>query len=239
MFLPARDAFSPEVRQNFRLNRRPEERVQVLGGAMDLVRPEEVFHFVAGKIAARESAVVANHNLHSLYLIRKDEKIAEFFRTSDLIEVDSVPVIFWARIVGRVRDLLPMETVHKDMVLQRLHETLSAVVQGTLITAAAQGALAGVGFALLDVPFAVFLGCAAAFASLLPFGAPIVWGIVAIYLGFTASLAKTIALIIWGTLVVGTIDNFIRPMLIGGSTEIPTILLFFGILGKVVSLSAR
>lgn len=101
MFLPARDAFFPEVRQNFRLNRRPEERVQVLGGAMDLVRPEEVFHFVAGKIAARESAVVANHNLHSLYLIRKDERIAEFFRKSDLIEVDSVPVIFWARIVGR------------------------------------------------------------------------------------------------------------------------------------------
>uniref|UniRef100_B0T465 Glycosyl transferase, WecB/TagA/CpsF family n=1 Tax=Caulobacter sp. (strain K31) TaxID=366602 RepID=B0T465_CAUSK len=101
MFLPARDAFSPEARQNFRLNRRPEERVQVLGGSMDLVRPEEVFHFVAGKVAAGESAVVANHNLHSLYLIRKDEKIAEFFRTSDLIEVDSVPVIFWARIVGR------------------------------------------------------------------------------------------------------------------------------------------
>ncbi|MBO9557819.1 MAG: WecB/TagA/CpsF family glycosyltransferase [Caulobacter sp.] len=101
MFLPARDAFSPEVRQNFRMNRRPEERVQVLGGSMDLVRPEEVFHFVAGKIAAREGAVVANHNLHSLYLIRKDEKIAEFFRKSDLIEVDSVPVIFWARIVGR------------------------------------------------------------------------------------------------------------------------------------------
>jgi N-acetylglucosaminyldiphosphoundecaprenol N-acetyl-beta-D-mannosaminyltransferase len=89
------------VRQNFRLNRRPEERVQVLGGSMDLVRPEEVFHFVAGKIAARESAVVANHNLHSLYLIRKDEKIAEFFRTADLTEVDSVPLIFWARIVGR------------------------------------------------------------------------------------------------------------------------------------------
>jgi N-acetylglucosaminyldiphosphoundecaprenol N-acetyl-beta-D-mannosaminyltransferase len=101
MFLPARDAFSPEVRQNFRQTRRPEERVQVLGGAMDLVRPEEVFHFVAGKIAARESAVVANHNLHSLYLIRRDEKISEFFRTSDLIEVDSVPLIFWARIVGR------------------------------------------------------------------------------------------------------------------------------------------
>lgn len=101
MFLPARDAFQPEVRRSFRQNRRPEERVQVLGGAMDLVRPEEVFHFVAGKIAARESAIIANHNLHSLYLVRQDEKIAEFYRKSDLIEVDSVPLIFWARIVGR------------------------------------------------------------------------------------------------------------------------------------------
>lgn len=101
MFLPARDAFSLEVRQNFRMSRRPEERVEVLGGAMDLVRPEEVFHFVAGKIAAREAAVIANHNLHSLYLIRKNVKIAEFYRTSDLIEVDSTPLIFWARIVGR------------------------------------------------------------------------------------------------------------------------------------------
>jgi N-acetylglucosaminyldiphosphoundecaprenol N-acetyl-beta-D-mannosaminyltransferase len=101
MFLPARDSFSPEERRNFRQNRRPSERVQVLGGAMDLVRPEEVFHFVARKIAARQGAVVANHNLHSLYLIRRDEKVAEFFRTSDLIEVDSTPLILWARIVGR------------------------------------------------------------------------------------------------------------------------------------------
>jgi N-acetylglucosaminyldiphosphoundecaprenol N-acetyl-beta-D-mannosaminyltransferase len=101
MFLPARDAFQPEMRRSFRQSRRPEERVRVLGGAMDLVRPEEVFHFVAGKIVARESAIIANHNLHSLYLVRQDEKIAEFYRKSDLIEVDSVPLIFWARIVGR------------------------------------------------------------------------------------------------------------------------------------------
>ncbi|CAN5372207.1 WecB/TagA/CpsF family glycosyltransferase [soil metagenome] len=101
MFLPARDTLSPEGRQNFRQNRRPEERVQVLGGEMDLVRPEEVFHFVARKVASRESGIVANHNLHSLYLIRRDNKIAEFYRKADLIEVDSVPLIFWARIVGR------------------------------------------------------------------------------------------------------------------------------------------
>jgi N-acetylglucosaminyldiphosphoundecaprenol N-acetyl-beta-D-mannosaminyltransferase len=71
--------------------------VQVLGGPWILVRPEEVFHFVAGRLARGESAVVANHNLHSLYLIRKARDRA-FFQTADLIEVDSVPLIFWARV---------------------------------------------------------------------------------------------------------------------------------------------
>jgi N-acetylglucosaminyldiphosphoundecaprenol N-acetyl-beta-D-mannosaminyltransferase len=73
----------------------------VLGGVMDLVRPEEVFHFVTGKLEARQSAIVANHNLHSLYLIGKDHQIGEFYKQADLIEVDSVPLIFWARLVGR------------------------------------------------------------------------------------------------------------------------------------------
>ncbi len=106
MFVPieqggANEAASAAPRRPFRLNRRPEERVQVLGGTMDLVRPEEVFHFVTGKLAAGQSAIVANHNLHSLYLIGKDHQIGEFYKAADLIEVDSVPLIFWARLVGR------------------------------------------------------------------------------------------------------------------------------------------
>jgi predicted PurR-regulated permease PerM len=135
------------------------------------------------------------------------------------------------RMIKAVRDLLPMEPKHKDMVLARLYDTLSAVVHGTLVTAAAQGALAGLGFWLAGVPFAVFLGCAAAFLSLLPFGAPLVWGAVAFYLWVSGAVGKAILLVIWGTLVVGSVDNFIRPLIIGGRTEIPTILLFFGILG--------
>jgi predicted PurR-regulated permease PerM len=136
-----------------------------------------------------------------------------------------------ARMIGAIRDSLPMEAEHKDVVFTRLYETLSAVVHGTLATAAAQGVLAGVGFAVAGVPFAVFLGCASAFAALLPFGAPIVWGLVALYLGFTGFVARAILLSVWGTVVVGTVDNVIRPLIIGGATEIPTILLFFGILG--------
>jgi N-acetylglucosaminyldiphosphoundecaprenol N-acetyl-beta-D-mannosaminyltransferase len=106
MFVPQdqsgmNDAAPAAPRRAYRLTRRPEERVRVLGGVMDLVRPEEVFHFVTGKLEARQSAIVANHNLHSLYLIGKDHQIGEFYKQADLIEVDSVPLIFWARLVGR------------------------------------------------------------------------------------------------------------------------------------------
>jgi len=88
-------------RRPYRLARRPEERVRVLGALMDLVRPEEVFHFAAAQIKARRKAVVGNHNLHSLYLMRRDPEIRAFYDLCDLIEVDSVPLIAWARLVGR------------------------------------------------------------------------------------------------------------------------------------------
>jgi len=89
------------VRRPFRLKRRPEERVKVLGATMDLVKAAEVFHFMRGRIAARQKAIVANHNLHGLYLVRKDPEIRDFFAKADLVEVDSTPLIFWARLNGR------------------------------------------------------------------------------------------------------------------------------------------
>jgi len=94
-------ATAQAVTRPFRLKRRPEERVSVLGAAMDLVRPEEVFHFVAGRLARGETSIIANHNLHSLYLARKNPAVRAFFAAADLVEVDSTPLILWARLIGR------------------------------------------------------------------------------------------------------------------------------------------
>lgn len=135
------------------------------------------------------------------------------------------------RMVAAFRSLLPMEAAHKDLVLTRFSEALSAVVQGSLLVAIAQGTLAGLGYWALSVPFAVFLGCITAFISLIPMGTPLAWGSVATYLFVVGSPGKAVALILWGILGIGTIDNVIRPLVIGGKTDIPTILLFFGILG--------
>jgi N-acetylglucosaminyldiphosphoundecaprenol N-acetyl-beta-D-mannosaminyltransferase len=84
----------------FRQARRPDERVRIMGCAMDLVRPQEVWAFVTRKVAAGERAIIANHNLHSLHLVRENADLAEFYRLADLIEVDSTPILWWARMTA-------------------------------------------------------------------------------------------------------------------------------------------
>jgi predicted PurR-regulated permease PerM len=135
------------------------------------------------------------------------------------------------RMTARLRAVIPMEPEHKDAVFTRLYDTVSAVVQGSLVTAAAQGTLAGVGFWALGIPFAVILGCASAFLSLLPAGAAVVWIGVVIYLFAEGAFIRALVLLIWGTFVISGVDNILRPLIIGGRTQIPTVFLFFGILG--------
>ncbi|HRD27371.1 MAG TPA: WecB/TagA/CpsF family glycosyltransferase [Caulobacter sp.] len=94
------DSAAPQ-RYPFRLKRRPEERVTLLGQAMDLVKAEEVLFFVANHVAQKKRAIVANHNAHSLYLLRDDAELRAFYGRADLVEVDSRPLLMWARLTGR------------------------------------------------------------------------------------------------------------------------------------------
>lgn len=135
------------------------------------------------------------------------------------------------RMVGALRDLVPMEAANKDAIVARFAEALSAVVLGSVLTAAAQGILGGVMYWILGVPFSVLLAGATAFLSLLPFGGPVVWSGVTVYLFASGDYVRAAVMLGWGALVISTADNFIRPLVIGGRTNIPTVFLFFGILG--------
>ncbi len=88
-------------RYPFRLKRRPEERVTLLGQTMDMVKAEEVLHFIANHVVQGKRAIVANHNAHSLYLLRGDAELQAFYNRADLVEVDSRPLLMWARLTGR------------------------------------------------------------------------------------------------------------------------------------------
>jgi N-acetylglucosaminyldiphosphoundecaprenol N-acetyl-beta-D-mannosaminyltransferase len=76
-------------------------RVRLLGGEVDAVTPAAVIAFTQARIAAREAAVIANHNLHSLYLLSREPALADFYAMADLVEADSRPLIAWGRWLGR------------------------------------------------------------------------------------------------------------------------------------------
>lgn len=101
---PSLSPHAPERRVKprapFRQRRRAGERVQMLGQPVDLVKPEEVLHHVQQAVLQGEKSLIANHNLHSLYLIQKRPELAGFYDRADLIEVDSTPLLWFSRALG-------------------------------------------------------------------------------------------------------------------------------------------
>jgi predicted PurR-regulated permease PerM len=132
-----------------------------------------------------------------------------------------------------LRDLLPMEPEHKDVIFARLYTTLTAVVQSMVVVAVTQGVLAGVGYWLIGgLDFSVFLGFVTGFASFVPLaGAALAWIGAASYLLFIGEVGRAIGIVIWGVLVVSSADNWIKPIFIGGRAKLPTSLLLIALLG--------
>lgn len=131
-----------------------------------------------------------------------------------------------------VKDLFPMTRENKEIVFNRLEVTVSAVVRGLVVTGGVQAVLAGVAFWVLGVPFPVFLALLVAFLALVPIGgAVLVWGPAAFYLFLSGHWVRGLILFLWGALVVSTVDNLLKPILIGEKTKLPTLFLFLAILG--------
>lgn len=131
-----------------------------------------------------------------------------------------------------VKDLFPMTRENKEAVFNRLEVTVSAVVRGLVITGGVQAILAGLAFWILGVPFPVFLALLIAFLALVPIGgAVLVWAPSAFYLFLSGSWVKALILFLWGALVISTVDNLLKPILIGEKTKLPTLFLFLAILG--------
>ena len=88
------------ARPNFRKARRTDERIVLLGQPIDLVKPEEVLHHMQRWILDKKKAIVANHNLNSLALMRRVPAMQAFYERADLIELDSTPLVHFARALG-------------------------------------------------------------------------------------------------------------------------------------------
>lgn len=114
-------------------------------------------------------------------------------------------------------------------------QTVNAVVFGLVLTALAQGALAGIAYAAAGLPVPALLGAATALLALVPFGAPVVWVPAGAALFLQGHWMAGTGVLLWGMLVVSWVDNLIRPMVISASTRIPFLLIFFGVVGGAMA----
>lgn len=121
--------------------------------------------------------------------------------------------------------------VRTDGYLAHIGGTTKAVLYGLVLTALAQGTLAGLGYWAAGIHAPALLGAFTALIALIPFGAPVVWGSLGVWLLMTGETLAGIGLLLWGALVVSWVDNLIRPLVISSASQIPFLLVLFGVLG--------
>ncbi len=119
--------------------------------------------------------------------------------------------------------------------LGAIGDTTRAVLYGLVLTALLQGALAGIGYAVAGVKTPILLGVVTAVLALIPFGTPLVWGLVSLWLFLIGETWAAVGLLAWGALVVSQVDNLLRPLLISSTSRIPYILVLFAVLGGIAA----
>jgi predicted PurR-regulated permease PerM len=140
--------------------------------------------------------------------------------------------------LARARRLIPLTEERKERLFRQLGGVTRAIVVGTSVTAILQGILIGIGFTIASLPSPVVFGVLAALLSMLPVGgAAFVWGPAVIWLFFDGRWGFGIFMLVWGILL-GGLDNILRPMLISGRARISALAVFIGVLGGIPAFGA-
>ena len=133
-----------------------------------------------------------------------------------------------------MRHAVPLASAHKRELVDKFTTVIRATVKGNLLVAAIQGTLGGIAFWFLGVNGALLWGVLMAFLSLVPaVGAALVWVPVAAYFFITGGYWQGVALTAWGVLVIGLIDNLLRPILVGKDTRMPDYVVMITTLGGI------
>ncbi|MCX7905158.1 MAG: AI-2E family transporter [Elusimicrobiales bacterium] len=138
------------------------------------------------------------------------------------------------KILNYLIDIIPFSNDSVEKVLRQFEISVNSIIRGIILTAFLQGIIATIGFYIAGLASPALLGLFVMISALIPFiGTAIVTIPVIIYCYFTKTFAVFLFLLVWGFFVVGLIDNFIRPILIGNFSKMPIGLVFLGIVGGV------
>lgn len=144
-------------------------------------------------------------------------------------------------IAHKIVDAVPLQKRYKTMIVKRFKDTTSGVLYGQLLTSMIQGVVASIGFYIFQINSPIFFGVLIAFTSMIPFvGAIGVWAPLAIIKIVTSLINNDLTgvwfgagLVVYGTLVISTIDNVVKPKFIGDKAQIHPLLAFIGVLGGI------
>lgn len=132
--------------------------------------------------------------------------------------------------------LLPIEGRRRTLLQKHLTDMTRAVFLGLGLTAVAQGVLLGVGFWIAGLPSPLVFGVLGVILALVPMVGPaLLWIPAAIWLAARGDTGYAIFLALWGSVVVGLVDNLLRPLLISGRAEVPTLAVFIGVIGGLAA----
>jgi predicted PurR-regulated permease PerM len=132
----------------------------------------------------------------------------------------------------RIRRALPLDEAHKQHLIAKFTTVVRATVKGNIAVAAVQGLLGGVIFWILGIQGSLLWGVLMAFLSLLPaIGAALIWAPAAAYLLLTGDIWRGVILIVFSVVVIGLVDNVLRPILVGKDTKMPDRVVLISTLG--------
>jgi predicted PurR-regulated permease PerM len=139
------------------------------------------------------------------------------------------------KLIEKMLYYLPLQDEDERRMLDKFASVTRATLKGTAVIGILQGGLAGAAFAVVGIHSAVFWGTIMAVLSFIPgIGTALVWGPAVILLAATGHLAKAIGLGVFCAAVVGSIDNLVRPVLVGRDTQMHELMILFGTLGGIL-----
>jgi predicted PurR-regulated permease PerM len=137
-----------------------------------------------------------------------------------------------SNMLKKIVSYIPLPENSMNSILNRFTSVSRAAIKGTLVIGIIQGALQGIAFWIMGIESALFWGTVMAFASIIPVvGTALVWFPAVIILALTGHMIKALILMLFCSLVVGSIDNLLRPWLVGRDTQMHELMILFSTLG--------
>jgi len=141
-----------------------------------------------------------------------------------------------SQLARKIISVIPLSPEHKQLLIHKFITVIRATLKGNIVVAATQGALGGLIFWILGIEGALLWGVIMALLSLLPaVGAAIIWLPVAIYFLVTGEYWLGSILILYGVLVIGLVDNVLRPILVGKDTKMPDYVVLISTIGGLTT----